>query len=118
MFKACGGPRPKIPGYPEALNEALARMYLDLVFARTGISEAESMSTVNADQIAAEQRTYGAMPLVVLTATKRGEADSPELRRCLQRVWLAEHREIVSLSSAGLLVEVDGADHGVQYSKA
>lgn len=117
MFKACGGPPPKIPGYPEALNDALARMYLDPVFARTGISEAESMSTVNADQIAAEQRTYGAMPLVVLTATKRSEADSPELRQDLQKVWLAAHSEIVSLSSAGRLVEVSGADHGMQYSQ-
>lgn len=117
MFKACGGPPPKIPGYPDELNEALARMYLDPVFARTGISEAESMSTVNADQIAAEQRSYGAMPLVVLTATKRAEADSPELRRDLQKVWLAAHREIISLSSAGRLVEVEGADHGMQYSK-
>ncbi len=86
MFKACGGAPPKLPGYPEALNEALARMYLDPVFARTGLSEAESLSTVNADQIEAEQRSYGAMPLMVLTATKRGEADSPELRQGLQEV--------------------------------
>lgn len=117
MFKACGGPPPKIPGYPEALNEALARMYLDPVFARTGISEAESMNTVNADQIAAEQRRYGSMPLIVLTATQRGEADSPEVRQGLQEVWLATHSEIVSLSSEGRLVEVEGADHGMQYSK-
>ncbi|WP_068876279.1 MULTISPECIES: alpha/beta fold hydrolase [unclassified Phenylobacterium] len=117
MFKACGGPPPKIPGYPEALNEVLAAMYLDPVFARTGISEAESMSAVNADQIAAEQRAYGPVPLVVLTATQRGEADSPELCQDLQKVWLAAHREIVALSSEGRLVEVEGADHGMQYGK-
>src|SRR3989344_5584329 len=117
MFKACGGPPPKIPGYPEALNEALARMYLDPVFARTGISEAESMSTANADQIAAEQRPYGAMPLVVLTATERAEADAPELRQDLQKVWLAAHQEIVGLSSGGRLVEVEGGGHAMRYSK-
>lgn len=116
VFQACGGPPPRIPGYPEALNQALAHMYLDPVFARTGISEAESLNGANAEQIAAEQRRYGDLPLVVLTATKRGETSDPGLAAGLQAVWRSAHEEIAALSARGKVEEVAGADHGLQFS--
>lgn len=116
-YKACGGPPPKMPGYPDQLNEVLARMYLDTNFARTGLSEAESMNGVNASQIDAGQRPYGDLPLVVLTAARRVGAGTPEQQQGLQDVWLAAHHDIARLSSMGRDVTVEGADHFIQLGR-
>jgi pimeloyl-ACP methyl ester carboxylesterase len=116
-YKACGGPPPKMPGYPDRLTEVLAHMYLDPGFARTGLSESEAMNGVNASQIDAGQRPYGDLPLVVLTATRRGEEGTAEQRQGMQDIWLAAHQDIARLSTLGRDVTVADADHFIQLGK-
>ncbi len=82
------------------------------------LSEVASMEVVSTNQIKAAARSYGDMPLIVLTRGdyKKGmpAAFTAENTAAMERVWTAMHIEMTALSTIGEHRVVDGAGHSIQ----
>ena len=78
------------------------------------------MDATDSAELLKEQRSYGAMPLTVLTAANDPDVPSPippaEMRE-VQRVWSAGHERIAHLSSAGTHSVVAKSGHFIQIDQ-
>ena len=104
-YEKCGSPPPNSP----LANQAMAQAVL---------SEDDSQMA-SFRQVRATRKSYGTLPLVVLTAGVRsGEEGLPaEDRAALNRVWLTGHQNLAKLSSVGFDRIVDGSPHLIQFAK-
>jgi len=81
-------------------------------------SEIEEMPGASTQQLLASRRSYGAMPVIVLT---RGDYDKdmpPDFtaqdRAAMKSVWEGLHAEMAALSTSGEQRHVAGAGHYIQ----
>lgn len=93
----------------------------DLAVIEATTSEIEAMPVLSTNELFASRRSYGAMPLIVLT---RGDYDrgmpasmTAEDRSAMKQVWEAMHDEMTALSSAGQRRTIEGAGHYIQRDK-
>ena len=106
----CLAPFP--PAYPPALREALAPL-------RTP-EKYETMASINAsvDESAVlavnPERNYGAMPLIVLSAERRGPPPPGVSARSIDEEIARGHAELAALSTRGVNTTVPGATHAIQ----
>jgi pimeloyl-ACP methyl ester carboxylesterase len=110
--------RPFPPAFPAALREALAPL-------RTP-EKLETMASINSTLAASAalavnpRRTYGDMPLIVLTATNMGPPPAgASAQFAAQMPRVAEeidrgHDELAALSTRGVNARVPGATHAIQ----
>jgi pimeloyl-ACP methyl ester carboxylesterase len=79
----------------------------------------ETESTRIDPAAAAKERSYGAMPLVVLTAADEmlGSPFPPAENRALDLAWAAGHERIARLSSAGVHTVVPHSGHFIQLDQ-
>jgi pimeloyl-ACP methyl ester carboxylesterase len=100
-FRACSGNAP-------ARFETLA-------------SEIESMTPLSSPELAASRRSYGDMPLIVLTrgdfAKGMPPQATPEDIKDMQTVWRKMHEEMRALSSVGERREIATAGHYIQLDQ-
>lgn len=104
---------------------------LDPIFGKCGgkdpdraeafLSEIAAMEVASTNQIKAAAKSYGDLPLIVLT---RGDYQKdtppgfpPEAIAKLKQVWIAMHAEMTAQSSIGQNRTVAGAGHGIQRDK-
>lgn len=110
------------PSYPVPLSAALARLDMDPLRFETVSTfwkgfDGDMAMVVNAE------RNYGAMPLVVLTATLPDDfdPDTPkEVRAELpqwEKEWQRQHDNLAALSTRGVNRRVAGAGHYIQRDK-
>lgn len=84
------------------------------------VSEAESMQTLSSEQTTASRRSYGDLPLIVLT---RGDNSGgpPQLTQAdldaFYEAWKQMHEEFAELSTAGIHRIVPNAKHYIQRDK-
>lgn len=104
-YVKCGSPPPNSP----FTNRSMARAVL---------SEDDSQMA-SFQQVKATRKSYGAMPLIVLTAGARSGEDglSAQDLAALQQVWLTGHETLARLSTIGVHRVVDGAPHLIHFSK-
>jgi pimeloyl-ACP methyl ester carboxylesterase len=82
-------------------------------------SEDKASDATDSAQILKEQRSYGAMPLTVLTAAN-DTGDSPfsaAETSAIERVWSAGHDRLARLSSAGVHTVVPHSGHFIQLEQ-
>jgi hypothetical protein len=79
------------------------------------LSELQEFSGVSADQVDVSRRSYGTMPLIVLTAGGVGTPDPDTATRT--RIWMEMHDRMASLSSRGTNRVVAEATHHIQLSR-
>jgi pimeloyl-ACP methyl ester carboxylesterase len=82
---------------------------------RMVLSELQEFSGASADQVDASRRSYGSMPLIVLTAGGVGVPDPDTATRT--RIWTEMHDRIANLSSRGTNRIVADATHHIQLSR-
>jgi pimeloyl-ACP methyl ester carboxylesterase len=84
-------------------------------------SEIDSMEGASTAQLTASRRSYGDMPLIVLTRGDNDKGMPPELtkedREGFVRIWTGFHEEMTALSSAGERRVIPGAGHYIQGDK-
>lgn len=84
-------------------------------------SEIDSMEGASTVQLTASRRSYGDMPLIVLTRGDNEKGMPPELseadREAFASVWAQMHEEMTALSSAGERRVIAGAGHFIQGDK-
>jgi pimeloyl-ACP methyl ester carboxylesterase len=81
-------------------------------------SEIEQMAGASTEQLVASRRSYGDMPLIVLTRTDYEAGMPPDFttqdRDAMRSVWEAMHAEMAALSSKGEHRFIPGAGHYIQ----
>ena len=102
--------------FPPALAEAFAKTQR-LTASQTFKSEVENFMTANSRQVRAESRSFGDMPLIVLTRTELSTNMPEEQARLELKLWNAMHARLARLSTQGVHRPVPGAGHYIQLDK-
>lgn len=104
-----------LPRTDPTLKECMGN---DLEIVDANFSGLHAMEHSSIDQLAASRRSYGAMPLIVLTAGK-GSALPPPYdaadQAAFDKVWADLQRDQASLSTIGERRVVAGAGHAIQF---
>jgi pimeloyl-ACP methyl ester carboxylesterase len=98
---------------PPAVNAVRQARQKTPAFQTTLDSEVQTLMTLSSSQVAKSTRSYGDMPLMVLTGeiSVDDAAISPEEQAARRKVWWDMHEEIARLSSHGVHRLVPGAAH-------
>ena len=77
------------------------------------------MFTVSSDEVRAAKRSYGDMPLVVLSRAPfpRQSHETQVMRDAKNYLWVELHDDIAALSTRGVNEIVPGAGHYIQFDK-
>ena len=116
VYKACVGEPPNFA--TPALRAAVMAQEMRAATYRTMASEVGAMDQ-NSAQAIAHRRTFGDMPLVVLTAGQTG--NDPGLtaaqNQAWKKLWMQGHDGMAALSSRGQNRVVEGSGHFIQFEK-
>ena len=74
------------------------------------------MFSLSSDQVRAEKRNYGELPLIVLTRIPQPEG-SPEIRDAKIRLWSELHDDLARLSTKGVNRVVPDSGHYIQFDQ-
>ena len=102
-----------------AVNEVVAEEHGRQSFWKDELLESLAGPT-SAAQVRSEQRTYGSLPLIVLSAGHPDTDPGPITPAQQRAIWIGErhlHDRIAALSSRGVNMAVDGAGHGIQIDR-
>jgi pimeloyl-ACP methyl ester carboxylesterase len=111
-YKDCiGDPDPDLPNDVVAALAARVRPDTYVMI----LSELEEFSGASSEEVDASRRSYGDMPLIVLTAALAPNADPDTITRT--RIWTAMHDRMAQLSSRGVNRIIPGATHHIQQSR-
>jgi pimeloyl-ACP methyl ester carboxylesterase len=117
LYKMCVPVPP--PSFPQSVTAALMERSAAPGTFRTMLSEKAMMEGQSSEQVIAARRSYGAVPLIVLTA---GEPSAPASlpepdRRAINALWGQMHDELAALSSRGENRTVQGAGHNMHLQQ-
>lgn len=116
-FEKCvGEPDPRFS--PE-INEAQMRYAATERWQAAAASERHAVYYASADQTRKTRRSFGDMPIVVLTHAPYPHAKDETQRLRDQRTlsWETMHNEVAAMSTRGINAIVPGAGHYVQYDR-
>jgi len=102
------------------LNRALERQALAAKQAQSTLSEAMNMGTLSSDEVRAAKRSYGNIPLRVLTATDHRDPSSHETAaywRHWEATWHALHDTWLPLSTDSKETMAPGSSHYIQFDR-
>jgi pimeloyl-ACP methyl ester carboxylesterase len=80
-------------------------------------SELDSFNTLDTPQLLKVKRSFGSIPLIVLTGKPTLPGATAEETEAVYKVWVTMHDEMAALSSKGVNRPVPGASHYIQYEK-
>jgi pimeloyl-ACP methyl ester carboxylesterase len=116
---AAGEMKPGNSVYVECGSPPLGSPMASATMAQAVLSEQEGAERATAE-LTTRERTYGQMPVLVLTAGAQYGPTSPypsEERASLWRVWSKGHAAIASKSDRGVHRVVEGAPHVLQMAR-
>ena len=110
---------PPLPELSKKLNAAILLQLRHAAMWNELMSERDAFGTTSSAQVRAEQRSYGNLPLIVLTA---GKSEDPDVipaaqKTALAKDWNASHDRVAALSSRGVNFIVPGAAHFIQLDR-
>jgi len=84
-------------------------------------SEVDAMEGASTEQLNESHRSYGDMPLIVLTRGDYEKGMPPEFtdvdRAAMKKVWTGMHDEMTAFSTAGVHREIPDAGHSIQVDQ-
>ena len=116
IYKTCV--QVPIPGLPANLQAAIIAQATRAAVYRTVAAEAAAMDQDSALTVAG-RRTFGDMPLIVLTAgqSPKDPSLSDAQNQAWQATWIQGHDGMAALSSRGQNRIVPGSGHFIQFEK-
>lgn len=106
------------PDLPAKVNAAVAALGAKRYHLQMMLSELDGMLGPSSDQAAAARRSFGALPLIVLTADAPIIPGlSPADRDTLLGLLKQMHDELAALSSQGVNRMVAGSSHYIQFDR-
>lgn len=120
LFKKCISD--PFPQYSEAVNATNQRMEMQPSAQRAGLSEMEHAFRASSDQVRAARRSYGDLPLIVLSASrpppKTPFAPEEQARREARfHVGVTLRDDVAKLSSRGVNEVVANSRHYIQFDQ-
>lgn len=114
LYKQCSFPRNV--RVSDAIWAVHSKIYMRQGYQRAQLGEEESVFGISADQVRAARRSFGDMPLIVLTSSPnpRRPNETQELRDAKNRLWVGLHDDIAQLSTRGVHRIVPAAGHYIQ----
>lgn len=103
-------PKPQ-PAQPAAVNTARMAEAIRPSTWETQLSELDSLWGATSDEVDAGRRSYGSLPLIVLTADGTYAANPAAARAAIDQLWRALHQEIAGRSTRGAERLVTGSSH-------
>jgi pimeloyl-ACP methyl ester carboxylesterase len=117
IYKRCvGGPDPH---FSAEFNDALANNVSTTVHFQAVWSEWANVFTTSSDQVRAARRTFGDMPLIVLSRAPYGlqPNETQTMRDAKNHLWMELHDDLARLSTRGVNRVVPGAGHYIQFDR-
>ncbi|WHZ20603.1 MAG: hypothetical protein OJF55_002752 [Rhodanobacteraceae bacterium] len=117
LFKKCvGGPWSR---FSDAFNRMFLANHATAKYMQAAWSEWANVFTISSDEVRAAKRSYGDMPLVVLSRAPfpRQPHETQAMRDAKNYLWVELHDDIAALSTRGVNEIVPGAGHYVQLDK-
>jgi pimeloyl-ACP methyl ester carboxylesterase len=105
--------------YGPEINAAYEKLEVKPGWWQGFLSENENAFTASSDQVRASRRSYGDMPLIVLTrapAPKKKD-ETQEVRDVRNQVWVQMHDDIASLSTRGVNRVIPDSTHAIQFDQ-
>ncbi len=112
LYKRCVGDPD--PHFSAAFNDAVAARWSTVTHLTADWSEWVNVFTTSSDQVRAARRSFGDMPLIILT---RGPATVRQKNSATYRLWVTLHNELVPLSSRGTNRIISGTGHYIQLDR-
>jgi pimeloyl-ACP methyl ester carboxylesterase len=109
--------------YSETVNATNQRQEMQLAAQQAGLSENEQVFGASSDQVRAARRSYGDLPLIVLTSGPRPQPKQPltleaqALSAARRQVAVALHEDVAKLSNRGISEVVPGSRHYIQLDR-
>ncbi|MBS0374635.1 MAG: alpha/beta hydrolase [Proteobacteria bacterium] len=120
VFRACTYGYAREPGFSEALYRVQIARRLSVPFREALLSETDEMPA-DSRLLAAERRSFGDRPLVVLTQSPETVRDYPGLTAAQvgaqNALWSRMHEELAALSTRGEHRIVAGSGHYIQKDR-
>jgi pimeloyl-ACP methyl ester carboxylesterase len=116
IYKACV--QDPVPSLPASLRAAMIAQATSAAMYRTTASEVAAMDQDSAETVS-RRRTFGDMPLIVLTAGRspKDPSLSDAQNQAWQAAWTKGHDEMAALSTRGQNRVVEGSGHFIQFEK-
>lgn len=117
LYKQCM-PEP-VAHWSDAMNTVMLRHSAVPSNQRAGLSELENFYTASADELRAARRSFGDMPLIVLTHSPfpRGPDETQKQRDVRNKMWETLHDELAALSARGVNRTVPYSGHFIQWDQ-
>jgi hypothetical protein len=102
-----------------AINEAQRPIWATVGWQAAFLSERESTPYASAEQTRATRKTFGDMPLIVLTHAPQAKGPNETQGQVDQRTLLWEdlHSQIAAMSTRGVNIVVPNAGHYIQFDR-
>jgi pimeloyl-ACP methyl ester carboxylesterase len=118
-FKKCVGDVDD-PQFSSAINAAQERMAMTPKWQAAVASERENLEYESADETRATRKSFGDIPLIVLTSSPRPKAknethEEQETREQWTLAWEGLHTQVASMSTRGINIIVPNSTHYIQY---
>jgi pimeloyl-ACP methyl ester carboxylesterase len=117
IYKRCvGEPDAR---FSDQFSQALAANQSTAVHFQAVWSEWANVFTTSSDQVRAVKRSFGNMPLIVLSRAPFAlePNETQEMRDAKNRLWMELHDDIARLSARGINRVVSGAGHYIQFDQ-
>jgi len=107
------------PRFSQAINEAQSRYGSTVRWQSALLSEQQNVFYASAEQARATRKSFGDMPIIVLTHSPFPKAEDETQQQRDQRTLLWEdlHLQIAALSSRGVNEIVPNSGHYIQYDR-
>jgi pimeloyl-ACP methyl ester carboxylesterase len=120
IFKECTYGYSREPGFSEALFAVQIKRRLSVPFREALLSETDEMDA-DSQELLAARRSYGDMPLIVLTQSPESAEAYPGLSEAqveaMNTLWVRMHDELARLSSRGENQVVEHSGHYIQKDR-
>jgi len=121
IFKDCTYGYARDPSFSDELFQVQIRRRLSVPFREALLSETAEMEGADGAQLLAARRSYGNIPLVVLTQSPESPDAYPGFTikevDALNALWLRMHDELAALSSRGVNRVVERSGHYIQKDR-
>lgn len=107
------------PRFSDAINDAQERVAATARWQAAVASERRAVFYASADETRATRKSFGSMPIIVLTHSPYPNAKDETQDERNQRTlsWEGMHNEIAALSTRGINIIVPNSGHYIQYDR-
>jgi pimeloyl-ACP methyl ester carboxylesterase len=121
LFKDCSYGYSRDPTFSDALFEVQIKRRLSAPFRAALFSETHEMDGADSEELVAARRSYGDMPLIILTQSPEKPDAYPGLSveqvSAMNALWTQMHDELAKLSSRGSNRQVAHSGHYIQRDR-